>query len=96
MLKIPLNDTVALVIAKVREIRLLTGGWSLQKDAVKEDAEIIGTLGIFDRLYQEHLIELNEYFCCIKELLRYNGGKVRLPEAELRQRISSLRQSVDE
>ena len=85
-----------MAIAKVRGIRLLTGVWSLRKAAAKEDVEIIGTLGILDRLYHEHLIDSSEYLYCLKELLRYNGRKVRLPEAELRQRIGSLRQSVDD
>lgn len=88
--KISQYDAVALAIAKIRGIRLLTGDRNLRKAAVEEDVKIIGTLGILDRLYQEHLIESNEYLHCLKELLRYNGGKVRLPEAELRQRIGSL------
>ena len=88
--KISLYDSVALAIAKVRKIKLLTGDGALRKAAVKEGVEVIGTIGILDRLYHEQMVEANEYLYCLQELLRYNGKKVRLPEAELRRRIGEV------
>lgn len=88
--KISLYDSVALAIAKVRQIKLLTGDGALRKAAVKEGVEVIGTIGILDRLYHEQLVEAKEYLYCLQELLRYNGKKIRLPEAELRRRIGEV------
>lgn len=89
--KISLYDAVALAIAKVRKIKLLTGDGGLRRAAAKEEVEVIGTIGILDRLYREHLVDASEYLFCLQELLRYNGKKVRLPEAELRKRIGDVR-----
>ena len=36
------------------------------------------------------LIEKQEYAHCLEKLLQYNGGKVRLPERELKSRIEKI------
>lgn len=86
--RISIYDAVALAIAKIRGIKLLTGDGALRKAAAEEGVTVIGTLGILDQLYHRQLIEAHEYSYCLKELLRHNGGKVRLPEEELRCRIN--------
>ena len=85
-----LYDCVALAIAKVRGITLMTGDGPLRKVAEQENVSVIGTIGVLDRLYEERYIEKKEYVCCIKELLRNNGQKVRLPEKELQKRLESI------
>ena len=47
----------------------------------------MGTIGILDQLLEGQYIENEEFFYCINELLKYNGGKVRLPENELKKRL---------
>lgn len=88
--KISIYDAVALAIAKTRGIKLLTGDGALRKAATEESVTVIGTLGILDQLYHEQLIEAHEYSYCLNELLRHNGSKVRLPEAEIRQRMENI------
>lgn len=85
-----LFDCIALAIAKCRGLTLLSGDGPLRKAAQQEGVKVIGTIGILDELFRQSLIDNTEYTFCIKELLRNNGGKVRLPENELRKRISEV------
>lgn len=87
--KLSLYDRVALAIAKVRGITLLTGDGPLRKAAEQENVMVIGTIGILDQLYEGAYIERVEYIDCLKELLENNGKKVRLPEKELEKRIGT-------
>ena len=80
-------DCVALAIAKVRGITLMTGDGPLRKAAEQENVAVIGTIGILDRLLNGRFIGKHEYIECMKELKKYNGSKVRLPEKELMKRI---------
>lgn len=82
-----LYDCIALAIAKMRGIILLTGDGPLRKAAKIEGVQVIGTIGILDQLVEGQYIALNEFQYCIKELLKHNGGKVRLPENELKKRL---------
>lgn len=83
-------DCIALAIAKVRGIILLTGDRLLRKTAEYEDVKVIGTIGIVDRLRCEGYIENWEYERCIRRLLEKNGGKVRLPKHELEKRLEEI------
>lgn len=85
--KLSIHDRVAMAIAKVRGITLLTGDGPLRKAAMQENVTVIGTIGVLDCLYDEQYIEKEEYVNCLKELLKNNGQKVRLPEKELQKRI---------
>lgn len=82
-----LYDCIALAIAKVRGIILLTGDGALRKAAQTEGVNVMGTIGILDELSEGGYIEQEEFQYCIKELLNLNGSKVRLPEGELRKRL---------
>lgn len=84
-----LYDCVALAIAKVRGITLMTGDGPLRKAAEQEHVSVIGTIGILDRLYEGQYIEKEEYVNCLKALLKNNGQKVRLPETELKKRVDN-------
>lgn len=81
-------DCVALAIAKIRGIVLLTGDGPLRKAAVDEGVTVMGTIGVLDQLMENSLIETEEYLYCIERLLEENGGKVRLPKNELIKRIN--------
>lgn len=83
-------DCIALAIAKNRNIILLTGDGALRRAALSEGVKVMGTLGILDLLYTEFLINNEEYLYCLKELLKNNGAKVRLPKQELEVRIKKL------
>lgn len=85
-----LYDCIALAIAKVREIILLTGDGPLRKAAEKEKVTVIGTIGVLDRLLDGEYIEKEEYIYCINALLENNGKKVRLPERELLKRLDNV------
>jgi len=82
-------DCIALAIAKVRGIILLTGDKALRKAAKAEGVEFIGTIGIIDQMYESKIIDKAEYVMCLKGLLEHNGGIVRLPEEELVKRIKT-------
>lgn len=84
-----LYDCVALAIAKVRGITLMTGDGPLRKAAEQESVTVIGTIGVLDQLYAGSYIEKAEYIDCLKELQKHNGQKVRLPEKELEKRIGT-------
>lgn len=86
-IKPSIYDCTALAIAKVRGIILLTGDGPLRKAAKAEGVPVMGTLGVLDQLLEGNYIGLNEFEYCIAELLRQNGGKVRLPEYELKKRL---------
>ncbi len=84
-----------LAVTKTRGITLLTGDGSLRKAAAAEGVEVMlippegrgGTIGILDRLYDGNYIDEEEFHHCIGELMEHNGGKVRLPVAELKKRM---------
>lgn len=86
--KLSLYDCIALAIAKVREITLLTGDGPLRKAAALEEVNVIGTIGILDQLLEGKYVDLPAYEYCIASLLEHNGGKIRLPENELRKRLN--------
>lgn len=85
--KLSTYDCIALAIAQNRNITLLTGDGPLRKAAAREGVRVMGTIGILDQLVDGTYISLQEFHCCIKNLLKYNGQKVRLPENELKKRL---------
>ena len=85
-----LYDCVALAIAKVRGITLMTGDGPLRKAAMQEGVTVIGTIGILDRLYEGEYIEKEEYVNCLNALIDNNGRKIRLPAEELRKRVDEV------
>lgn len=88
--KLSLYDCIALAIAQVRGITLLTGDGALRKAAVLEGVKVIGTIGILDQLLEGQYVDLATYDNCIVSLLEHNGKRVRLPENELRKRLREI------
>ncbi len=84
-----LYDCVALAIAKVKGITLMTGDGPLRKAAEQENVAVIGTIGILDRLFGGNYIEKEEYLYCLKELQKINGKNRRLPEKEQQKRVEN-------
>ena len=84
-------DCIALAIAKIRGLTLLTGDGPLRKAAIAEGVTVMGTIGILDQLHSEKHIEDEEYAECIQKLLEKNGGKVRLPKHELEIRLQKVK-----
>ena len=64
-------DCVALAIAKVRGIILLTGDGPLRKAAKAEGVQVMGTIGVLDQLYKSEEINPEEYAYCLEELLKH-------------------------
>jgi len=91
--KLSVPDRVALAIAKLRRIVLLSGDMALRNAAKCEGVPVIGTIGILDELWAGKLIDRNEYLYCLNELLKHNGMEVRLPVDELKNRINDLGKS---
>lgn len=87
-------DCIALAIAKVRGIVLLTGDGALRRAASAEGVRVLGTIGILDQLHKEDRISKNEYLHCLKTLLKFNGREVRLPQKELEKRINRALRDV--
>ena len=88
--RISVHDSIALAIAKKRNIILLTGDKALRIAAEKEGVLVMGTIELLDRLYNEHDINRSEYLNCILQLHKNNNGKVRLPEDELIRRLKDF------
>lgn len=89
--KLSIQDRIALAIAKERKIVLLTGDMALRKAAGKEGVSVLGTIGVLDKLFEGAYIAQEEYEYCLSELLKHNGGEVRLPSSELKKRLDSLK-----
>jgi predicted nucleic acid-binding protein len=89
-IKLSIYDRIALSIAKVRNITLLTGDGALRKAAVAESVAVIGTIGILDQLYAGSFIDESEYEFCLLELQRHNGQEVRLSKAEIATRLQKI------
>ena len=89
--KLSTQDRIALAIAKERKIHLLTGDMALRKAAEQEGVPVLGTIGILDQLLEGRYIDQDEYVYCLSELLKHNGGEIRLPAAELRKRMERLK-----
>lgn len=83
-------DRIALAVAKMRNIPLLTGDNPLKKAAEKEGVEVFGTIGLLDKLYDGDYINKLEYQFCLESFLEHKER--RLPTEELQKRIDSLRQ----
>ena len=82
-----LYDCMALAIAKVRNITLLTGDGPLRKAAAIEGVQVVGTIGILDQLKEEQYISQDTYQECIASLLAHCDKGVRLPKDELIKRL---------
>lgn len=93
--RLSVHDRIALAIAKHRSIVLLTGDGALRQAAVRESVEVIGTIGLLDRIYREAHIDTAGYRQCLERLLRYNGGEIRLPAKELERRLKDLEDALE-
>ena len=91
--KLSAFDRIALAIAAKREIILLTGDASLRKAALKEGVDVIGTIGLLDKLLYEEKIDRHEYLKYLQKLSDINGGVVRLPHSELQERLDKYKTS---
>lgn len=89
-IKLSVYDRIALAIAKLRGITLLTGDGALRKAAVSESVPVIGTIGVLDQLRDGGFIDDDEYEFCLLELQKHNGQEVRLPKSEITTRLQSL------
>ena len=63
---------------------------ALRKAAGKEGVSVLGTIGVLDKLFEGAYIAQEEYEYCISELLKHNGGEIRLPISELKKRLNRL------
>ena len=86
--KLSAYDRIALSIAKFRQIPLLTGDNALRKAAQREEVQVIGTIGLLDKLFEGGYIEKMEYKECLEQFLLHK--KRRLPEEELKKRLGAL------
>lgn len=84
-------DCIALAIAKVRGIILLTGDLALRKAAKAEGVDVMGTIGVLDCLHESDKISSEKYADCLNKFLEKNGGKIRLPKRELEKRLHNLK-----
>ena len=89
-IKLSIYDRIALSIAKLRKITLLTGDGALRRAAIAEGVTVIGTIGVLDQLYNGSFIDETEYKFCLIELQSHNGQEVRLPKAEITARLQKL------
>jgi predicted nucleic acid-binding protein len=80
-------DCIALAIAKLQNIALLTGDRQLRNAALLENVQVIGTLGILDQLHNCNLITTDIYLECLIALKNANGRAIRLPIIEIEIRL---------
>lgn len=90
-LQLSIYDRIALAIAKIRDIVLLTGDNALRNAAKCEHVKILGTLGILDQLLSGNYIIDHEYEFCLLELQKHNGNEVRLPKSEINFRLQKIK-----
>ncbi len=83
-------DCSALAIAKHRGLVLMTGDAALRKAALSEGISVMGTIGLLDKLYEDGKITSEEYRECLLLLVKVNGREVRLPMAELQNRLDKI------
>jgi len=83
-------DCSALAIAKRRGLVLMTGDAALRKAALSEGVSVMGTIGLLDKLYEDGKITSEEYRECLLLLVKVNGREVRLPMAELQNRLDKI------
>ena len=81
-------DTVALTIAKSRNIVLLTGDKALRNAATAEGVQPRGLLWITDQLYSLQLISQADHCSCMQELLNGLGNPYRYPRHEIENRLN--------
>ena len=89
--RLSIYDRIALAIAKVRKIVLLTGDGALRKAAKCEKVNLLGTIGILDQLLIGNYIDKRDYEFCLLELQKCNGQEVRLPKNEITLRLQRLK-----
>ena len=89
-LKLSEYDCSALAIAKCRGLVLLTGDAALRKAALGEGVSVMGTIGLLDKLYDDKKISSEEYRECLLLFVKVNGREVRLPMAELHNRLDKI------
>lgn len=89
--RLSIYDRIALAIAKRREITLLTGDGALRKAAANEKVNVMGTLGILDRLLENQHIDNTKYMDCLNDLALFYGLKIRLPTHEINIRIEKIK-----
>lgn len=70
------------------DLPFLTGDNALRKAAIKEGVEVIGSIGILDKLYEDNHINTLEYKYCLEQLLEHKER--RLPEEEMIKRLEAL------
>ena len=78
-------ESIALSIAKNRNIRLLTDNDALKKAAVEENVEFIDTSGLLEKLYHGEYITKSEYEDCLNQFLI--SKETRLSHNKLKNRI---------
>ncbi len=86
--QLSVHDRIALAIAKNRKIILLSGDAHLRAAAKKECVTVIGTIGILDRLLAFNYIKEQEYDDCLRKIEKFNGGIIRLPADEIKNRLT--------
>lgn len=84
-------DSIALAVAKVRGIMLLTGDNALRNAAAKENVQFMGSIGLIDRLLKEKRISQEDYIECLKAWKNDNIAGRRLPVDEIDKRISEYK-----
>lgn len=88
--RLSIYDCAALAIAKKRNITLMTGDAALRNVALSEGVSVMGTIGLLDKLYSDGKITTEEYRKCLILLIKVNGMEVRLPFAELKNRLDAI------
>lgn len=85
--KLSKYDRLALAIARHRSIPLLTDDMPLRKAAIQEGVDVLGTIGLLDKLYEGKYVNKMEYDYCLRSLLEYKER--RLPADELEKEIKN-------
>ena len=80
-------DTIALAVAKLRGIILLSGDGALRKAALSEKVEVHGTIWIVDRLLEEACVSQADYRSMLLDLLNHCGKDRYLPISEIQKRL---------
>ncbi|HPQ48112.1 MAG TPA: hypothetical protein PLP30_12135 [Clostridia bacterium] len=87
--RLSIHDSVALAIAKSRNLTLLTGDNNLRKAAYNVKVPVIGSIGILDKLYKTEAISRSRYIAILEKFLE-KSQRLRLPEKEIQTRLKDV------
>ena len=72
----------------------MTGDKALRAAASSSGVPVCGTIWVLDELHRKEALTDTQTLEYFREIKKQNGGKIRLPAAEIDKRIASLEANI--